>query len=181
MPFYLIRHAQPLIAPNRCYGRSDIPAVAVTAAEISALQAQLPPQQNLQFFSSPLQRCAQLAQQLANGRPVNYSPGLQELDFGAWELQPWAQIPRAALDAWASDLQHFAPPGGESFAQLCKRVGQFIQQCDPRAANILVTHSGVIKVFYHLLHGHTCEEVASRQIPYLSLSIFNQPSTASNL
>ena len=70
------------------------------------------------------------------------------MDFGEWELQPWAGIQRTALDGWAADPLDYAPPGGESVGQLRKRVLDFIGELAasglPAAA--LLAHAGVMKV-----------------------------------
>ena len=44
------------------------------------------------------------------------------MDFGAWEGVAWHDISRAHVDAWAADLPHYAPGGGESLASMLQRV-----------------------------------------------------------
>src|SRR3989344_6090949 len=57
---WLVRHAQPLVAPGTCYGALDIPAdPAATRAAAEHLAAALPPQSRV--IHSTLQRCEQLA------------------------------------------------------------------------------------------------------------------------
>ena len=60
---WLVRHAQPLIAPGICYGALDMPAdPAATARSAQRLAAALP--QRLSVWHSPLQRCELLAHDL---------------------------------------------------------------------------------------------------------------------
>ena len=87
----LIRHPQPLVDKSTCYGRSDIAVapemLAQSVAQLLPQLQALPPDWPL--VSSPLQRCARLAQSLAQAmqRPApGIDPRLQEMDFGKWEL-----------------------------------------------------------------------------------------------
>ncbi len=69
---------------------------------------------------------------------------LTEINFGDWEGQPWNDIDREALDAWAADVLDFVPPGGESVASLQRRAIDFAASLDvPRVA--LVTHAGIMR------------------------------------
>lgn len=67
------------------------------------------------------------------------------MDFGDWEMQPWAAIQRAALDGWAADPLGYAPPGGESVGDLRRRVCEFVAGLGESgiAQAALVTHAGV--------------------------------------
>lgn len=154
MQLLLIRHPPPAVAHGICYGATDLPLAGDPASHAAILAPLLPA--DVPLYSSPLQRCQQLAERLRPAPIVDER--LREMDFGAWEMQPWENIDRAALDAWAIDPLGFAPPGGESAAALEKRVLDFL--ADLAAAKIesaaLVTHAGVMKVITgharHLSH-----------------------------
>lgn len=145
MSLWLARHAQPLIAPGLCYGQLNTPACPeATARAAQALAARLPAQ--LPVYSSPLQRCEQLAQALQALRPdLPYAldARLGEINFGAWEGQPWSALPRAELDAWAADLAHYRPGGGEALADMLARVQQ--ARAELPAAALWITHAGVAR------------------------------------
>lgn len=64
---------------------------------------------------------------------------LAELDFGSWDGLPWAKVPQADIEAWAADLAHHAPGGGETVQALLDRVGSVLAE-RPRA--VLITHGG---------------------------------------
>lgn len=71
-----------------------------------------------------------------------------ELDFGAWEGRRWDAIPSSELTPWGENFTELAPPGGESFAALTQRCGEFVaelQAAPPGTDLIVVTHSGVIR------------------------------------
>ena len=147
MQLYLIRHPRPAVAAGLCYGATDLPLADDPVACAARLRPQLP--MDLPVFSSPLQRCRQLAAAL---HPVpQCDERLRELNFGAWELQAWDAIDRAALDDWAADPLDFVPPGGESVAALRTRVHAFLHTLSDDA--IVVTHAGVIKLVCALLQG----------------------------
>ncbi|MEW6763630.1 MAG: histidine phosphatase family protein [Pseudomonadota bacterium] len=162
MELVLVRHPQPDVAPGICYGRSDIAASpsAIAAVAQGLHEAGLPG--DLPVFASPLRRCAELADRL--GVPVTYDARLAEMDFGAWEMQPWDAIPRAEIDAWSADLLHYRPGGGESVSDVARRVAAFsdaLRQANhPRA--LLVCHAGSMRLLAALHAGGSVEETALR-------------------
>ena len=68
------------------------------------------------------------------------------MDFGAWEGLRWDAIPRTELDAWAADLMHARPHGGETVAELAARTRAVLGDLarGPRPV-LAVTHAGVVK------------------------------------
>ena len=142
MPLFLIRHPRPLIESGVCYGRLD-----VEADNPQALAAQLAPRlpSGLPIISSPLRRARRLAEAL--GPQVRTDARLSEIDFGEWEGRRWNEIDRHLLDAWAADMLHFVPPGGESAAMLQARVIDCLDSLRAGHARrlALVTHAGAIR------------------------------------
>ncbi len=129
----------PRVAPGVCYGQLDV-AAEIPPSLVERLLADLPP--GLRLWTSPLQRCRKLAEQL---HPCPMRDGrLAEIDFGAWEGRPWDEIPRSELDAWAADVAGYAPPGGESPRQLQARALDFVHSLSDEEA-VIVTHAGVIR------------------------------------
>ncbi len=122
MEFVLIRHTRCDVAAGTCYGRLDVPLAQSSAADIVQTLAQTPPVGAI--FASPLRRCRELAQALANrdACDVRFLPELMELDFGEWEGKRWDDIPRAQSDPWAEDPWRLAPPRGESENELWARA-----------------------------------------------------------
>ncbi|HLO62501.1 MAG TPA: alpha-ribazole phosphatase family protein [Azonexus sp.] len=139
MRLYLIRHGVPRVEAGCCYGRLDVPAMAIDET-LAALSSQLPG--GLPVWTSPLIRCRALAERLHLQPIIDHR--LAEMDFGAWEGRRWDDIPRPELDAWAADVAGYAPPGGESPRQLQRRALDFVASLAvPEAA--IVTHAGVIR------------------------------------
>jgi alpha-ribazole phosphatase len=144
MGVILLRHTKPDGADGRCYGRSDLPLAPCFADHAARIARDLP--QVVRIVTSPLLRCATLARHVAQARglPVATDPDLTEIDFGAWEGQPWDTIPRHELDQWAADLLGARPHGGESVAQLRDRALPALAR-HARPYTLVVTHHGVIK------------------------------------
>ncbi|RKU02426.1 alpha-ribazole phosphatase [Burkholderia sp. Nafp2/4-1b] len=171
MDLVLIRHPAVAVEPGVCYGCSDVPLAvpADTGAQhvrerLATLGAPLPEQ----IWTSPLTRCAAIAERLALAFdvPLRRDAGWQEMDFGAWELQRWDDIDRAALDAWAADLLHACAHGGESVAQFAERVARVadaLAQCD--APQWVLTHAGVIRVLASHALRVPLDTLLSRPVP----------------
>jgi len=106
------------------------------------------------LVSSPLQRCARFAEELAAARslPLQFEPGLQELHFGEWEGRTAAQLMETNADDlgrfWA-DPYGFTPPGGEPLPAFETRVLDALQRlyAEYREQQLLVvTHGGVMRL-----------------------------------
>jgi alpha-ribazole phosphatase len=154
MQLILVRHPQPLVAAGVCYGRTDLPvAPEEQARTLASLTATLP--KNAALFTSPLQRCAELAARLPQ-QPLIVDARLAEMDFGAWEMQSWDDIPRADIDAWAVDLIEYHPGGGESVLKMAARVQSFyadLQRQQGSVSNIIICHAGTIRLLRALHAG----------------------------
>lgn len=159
---WLARHAQPLIAPDICYGRHDVPADAQATRQAAARLHAALPARLAGCWHSPLQRCEQLAldtQALRADLTSNPDDRLAEFHFGAWEAQAWNDIARADIDAWTADFAHHAPGGGESLAEMLARVAHALDQARRAAQSqdgdvLWITHAGVVRcVSWLLQHG----------------------------
>lgn len=152
MGVILLRHTKPDAPDGLCYGRLDLGLAAGFAEAAAVLARDLPKLDRV--VTSPLRRCAMLAEAIATARglPLTLEPRLREMDFGTWEGQTWSDLPRPELDAWAADLLHACPHGGESVAQLQARSLAALR--DHAAPGVLVvTHHGVIKCARHVTDG----------------------------
>jgi alpha-ribazole phosphatase len=146
MSLIVLRHTRPAVAEGVCYGRTDLALAPGFAAEAARLADALP--EVAAVVTSPLSRCRALAEALAaaRGLPLAVEPRITEMDFGAWEGRPWADLPRAELDAWAADLLHARPHGGETVAEMAARVEAALADwaTGPRPL-LAVTHAGIVK------------------------------------
>lgn len=166
MQLYLIRHPQPEVAAGLCYGRTDLALRAPWSAE--GVAGRLPA--GLPVFSSPLRRCAEFATALSPHAAMD--PRLTELDFGAWEMQAWDDIPRAQIDAWTADPLGFKGHGGESVAQMQARVRHALAELEGPCA--WVTHAGVMKLVLAELLALAQDEWLSLRFAHAELMVLNE-------
>lgn len=154
MDIYLIRHTQTATAKGLCYGQSDVMLADSFPEDLFKLQQKLPLiTDNSLIFSSPLQRCLQLAKRLSTS--VISDERLLEVNFGDWEGRRFEDIDADILLHWTNNFVHSPPPNGECFSDLCQRVGDFWQALlTHNAAQVLIiTHAGVIRALLtHILH-----------------------------
>jgi alpha-ribazole phosphatase len=161
MALWLVRHARPLIDPGICYGRLDIPADTAHTHASAARLAQALAGTQPSVWCSPMRRARQLADALTAARPgLSYqvSEALAEMDFGAWEGQPWTEIGQTAMEQWTNQFMHHAPGGGETVAQLLARVQQALDTSINNAQQnghwpvLWITHAGVIRALDVMRH-----------------------------
>jgi len=136
------RHPRPEGAAGLCVGaRSDLPVHWRRAKRRARRIQKLAGRHRLPKIvqSSTLRRCADVGAWLKRwGWQHHRDPGLAELDFGAWDGQPWADIAKADIDAWVADFARHAPGGGESLQALLARVAAW----RPKQACVVVGHAG---------------------------------------
>ena len=148
--WWLVRHA-PVINPGGAiYGRLDLDCDVTDLARVGATAARLP--QSALWLVSPLRRTHQTARAIG-GQPeaLIQEPDLIEQDFGDWQGMSHDQIAAERPDEnrrfWLAPAD-LAPPGGESFADLCARVGPMLERrSDARGKGdiVAVCHSGIIR------------------------------------
>jgi len=155
MDIYLIRHTKTDTIKGFCYGQSDVELADTFLDEFQRLKGKLPALNvKSYFFSSPLSRCLHLAEKLAD--TVTIDARLSELNFGDWESRRFDEIDVNDLRQWTDNFVHISPPNGESFTDLCERVGSFwqevVQSMPPDTEQILIiTHAGVIRALFAYL------------------------------
>jgi alpha-ribazole phosphatase len=192
MRVVLVRHPKPSIAPGICYGRLDVgiedgrgtpdhdardgprwlAGFGQNAPDVVGRMAADPGLCGAtRVWTSPARRCRGVAEAIARALavPLTVDPRLQELDFGAWEGRPWDAIARADLDRWAVCPLRFAPPGGETGAELVARVGDF--HAGLRQDCVVVSHGGPLKVLAALLDGRPIDLLAAAP-PLGSIRVF---------
>jgi broad specificity phosphatase PhoE len=122
----------------------DDPIEARAIAQAAALRPSLARADRV--LTSPALRARQTAEALA--LDAAFDPALRDCDFGCWSGCTLAQLQRedpTGLAAWMADAEA-APHGGESLADLCRRVATWIDERTTEGGHtIAVTHAGVIR------------------------------------
>ena len=124
------------------------------------------------IISSPLQRCALFAKELAEQLklPVSFDKGLQELHFGAWEGQSAAalmQTDEQALGMFWADPYGFTPPEGEPVLAFSQRVLAAVNRLQHAYAGervLVVCHGGVMKLLLAQARGLPREHLLQIQV-----------------
>jgi alpha-ribazole phosphatase len=167
MEIYLIRHTTPLIEKGICYGQSDLDVTETFLDEAAVIQNHLPA--NIEtVYASPLQRCKKLAAHLFSSHSIQLQNELKEIHCGEWELMPWNDIAKEAIDPWMNDFVNVVIPGGESYTQLYHRVVtcfEGVKNSSLPAA--IITHGGVIRsILAHVTNTPLSESFNVFQLNY---------------
>ena len=129
------------------------------------------------LVSSPLQRCARFAEELAGrlGLPIEWQADLQELHFGAWEGQSAAALMETDADSlglfWA-DPYSFTPPQGEPVAAFAARVLAAVARLHAAYAGervLLVSHGGVMRLLLAQARGLPREQLLNVEVGHGAL------------
>ena len=154
MRLVLLYHGEPEGAAGRCIGHSDLVlgAAARQHAQVLASEWPYPPPDAL-IASSRRRAHAMLAPFARRfGRLPQVEADLDEQDFGDWDGESWTRLyqrePQGA-QRWLSDWINHAPPAGESFAEVSRRVLSWLDrvmaQFDEQSLLLVSTHSGPIR------------------------------------
>ncbi len=124
------------------------------------------------LYSSDLRRAVETAWPVADalGLTPVVERRLRERAFGSAEGSPSARLlpEQSGVRAGRVVDPDAAPPGGESVRQLCRRVGEFLDQLaagddlwqSPPGDVVLVAHGGVVRAALGHLDGVPVEEMA---------------------
>lgn len=155
MRVLLARHGQTdWNAAGKIQGVSDVPlnergreqaaALAGRVLDAGAISA---------VYTSPLKRARETAEII--GRRLGLEPvpvaALTELNFGDWEGCSWEEIGRRwpeQFAAYSADRKNYAPPNGESYAEMLGRAWPFVdalRRMPGDAAALCVCHSAVMR------------------------------------
>ena len=162
MRLYLVRHPRPEVPAGHCYGRSDLAANEADVERVVAALAGQGLDGAMPVYASPLARSAALARRLTPA-PA-FDARLVEMDFGAWELRSWNDIPRSEIDAWSADLLHYRPGGGESVMDVAARVAAFRAEIGRagHAQALVICHAGTMRLLHSLHLGGPLADAALR-------------------
>jgi alpha-ribazole phosphatase len=158
---YLIRHTR---------GRSDVTLAPEFQKDALEVKRKLSFLKLPAVFSSPAIRCRALAEFLSP-KGFDIDGRLEELDFGSWEMKPWASIPRKDIDHWANDYLSVGCPGGESLQDMMTRVLAFWKGLVHQSSSdiILVTHAGPIRIILSFIQNVPPHEMFSIPVDFGSI------------
>ncbi len=169
---YLVRHT-PIYNPQKlCLGQSEIPLAENFTVDFDWIKDQLNLAANTVYISSPFRRCIKLADFLSENS-FTQDLRLSDLNFGAWEMKEWVELPKAELTSWTDNFVTYRPPNGENFLDLQERaISFFEEQCErTNTPNIVVlTHAGFIRSLLSYVLEFPLEKIFNLQIDFSSIS-----------
>ncbi|ENM5813763.1 histidine phosphatase family protein [Vibrio mimicus] len=176
---WLLRHGKTQ-GPAALNGITD---VAVDADIQQAITSQLVGLPFSRVISSPLRRCADLAQQIQTVRPeitLDYDTNFQELNFGQFDGQSFSELESKwpLLEAFWQDPAKHTLPQAEPLADAYQRVSQAWQQWLPRLESntLIICHAGTIRLILAEVLGVDWRNpnwYSRLNIPYQSLTQLN--------
>lgn len=141
---HVVRHGRTEAnASGLLLGRADPELDQTGREQAKRIAASIP--SGATVVSSPLQRCQQTAAAISPDYVTD--DRLLEMDYGEFDLTPVKDVPAEVWAAWRSDVD-FAPPGGESHAELGARVNEVLTELSSQAMDedlVVVTHVSPIK------------------------------------
>jgi broad specificity phosphatase PhoE len=162
----LLRHGQTVLSIDRRYsGHGDPELTTVGLTQAAGAAARLGAVREItSVLTSPLLRARQTAEAVARatGAPLAVRDGLIETDFGEWEGLTFAEARDRDPELHAKWLgaEDVAPPGGESFAAVRKRVATelsaIVEEYEGETI-VLVTHVTPIKMILRQALGGSSE------------------------
>ncbi len=174
--WWWIRHAPVTGDARLCInGRNDPECDLSNEETILACAGCLP--EDATWVATGLSRTEQTAAALraAKDRPARLAtvPALMEQDFGEWEGRRWSDLAeQEGFDFW-NDPIGAAPPGGESYAEMTKRVAGAIADVGnqfPDGDLILVAHAGAIRAALVIAKPVTLGESLALEVDPLSIT-----------
>jgi broad specificity phosphatase PhoE len=156
LTLYVIRHGQTEENANGLLsGQNDSPLTDLGRAQARAngllLQKHAGDLARYDFFASSLHRTCctmEIVREAAGLPPRGYHADrrLMEADFGDWSGRVYDDLKvtdKAGWDAREADRWNFTPPGGQSYAQVHARVGNFLATL--RRDAVIVCHQGSVR------------------------------------
>jgi alpha-ribazole phosphatase len=170
----LLRHGETELGGG-LRGSLDDALTATGWAQMRAAVVEQGPWDRL--VSSPLQRCARFAEELAAqlNLPVDLEKDLQELHFGAWEGQSAAALMKTDaqdLGLFWADPYGFTPPQGEPVTDFSRRVLAAVERLHARFAGervLLISHGGVMRLLLAQARGLPREQLLNVEVGHGAL------------
>jgi probable phosphomutase (TIGR03848 family) len=175
---FLIRHGLTAQTGRTLYGRTaGIELDHRGLAQADDLVERLRPVKLTAIYSSPLERCMQTVEPLAAAQrlSVTASPGLIEMDAGAWTGRQLTSLRR--LKAWRevqASPSTFRFPGGEGFAEALQRameeIGAIVRR-HRKGRVALATHGDIARMLVGHLSGAPLDAFQRIVIDTASVSV----------
>lgn len=178
MPLFLVRHGETeWNLAGRAQGHTDIPLSDVGRAQAQCLRHAFEGIRVDLVLSSDLIRSYATSQAIADatGAPVEKTPDLRERCFGDWEGMNY-EIVNRQLDeqahAMGTTSLEVAPPNGESYADVWKRLDPVMERLETLGKQnwVISSHGGALSVLLSRLMRGSVETARSFRLRNTSVS-----------
>lgn len=146
MELILIRHTSVNVPLGVCYGQTDVPLNPSFEQEATLVKERLKAFLPFDYvYTSPLTRCVKLAA-YCDYPDAERENRIMEIDFGEWEMKPFATNDDPRLKEWCADYLNVPATGGESFVMQYQRVARFLEELKtkPYQRVAIFAHGGVL-------------------------------------
>ena len=165
--FTVIRHGETAANVNCVIqGQSDVPLSPAGEKQALLLGRRWRGRRFDAVYSSDLSRALRTAELVTGGAEIVPTPELREMDLGAWVGRTTAEIAEKFADEWRafrSATLDCRATGGETRRELLERTTRFFRNAaakHPGQNVLVVTHGGVLRVFFLMLMGGSLNEGA---------------------
>lgn len=189
MKIYLLRHGECQGHEiKRFCGQIDPPLTRAGKRQAETWKASLIAIPFDSAYCSDLRRAEESARIILGGRKIacQPTPELREIDLGDWDGCAMSDIRRRFPEQWRERGRHivsYRPPGGESFADLNRRVISFYGGIAAQAAKhvLIVAHAGVNRVILCHVLGLPLSNLFRLAQDYSALNIIHHRKKDSRL
>jgi broad specificity phosphatase PhoE len=171
---YLVRHGQTEFnRERRIQGRFDSPLTELGERQARAVAGLLKDlirePQGWRIVSSPLGRAASTAEIVGRrlGLPVELDERLREISWGPHDGRLRAELEAELPDTFARTSWAFDVPDGETYEEVCERVGSWLADLPPEPERriIAVSHGVTGRVLRGLYAGLERDHAAAQDVP----------------
>ena len=179
MEVFVSRHTRVSVPSGICYGQTDVALRDTFQEEINQFKNRIPTDLDV-VFSSPLQRCVQVAETFSE--EIITDNRLLEMDFGLWEMKAWNDIPQEEIQPWYDDFVFTKTPNGENFEMLFLRLKSFLDELRTKEYQkvLIVTHAGIIRAIWSYLLEIPLQNVFKVPVGFEEVLHFHLGKTSDN-
>ncbi|AAS96028.1 histidine phosphatase family protein [Nitratidesulfovibrio vulgaris] len=181
----LLRHAATTGGEGRAIGRTPLPLSPEGLRQAAALCKVMRQCRPAALYASPASRARDTLGPLLDECTVHLIDDMDEIDMGQWDGRTFDSIRQREPEQYnrrGRDMAHFKIPGGETFADVQRRVMTAVRHMaqGPRPA-VCITHAGCLRVVACTLTRTRLEDLMSFRFSHLHGLAMTGPSSALHL